>query len=102
MLTGSCHCGEASPSLKDDRRFVTACNCTLCSRYGALWAYDYENERSRLTGPMRSSTRAGKKDPTLEILFFPSCGGVLCWRGLSLEEGGRRRMAVDLRLPTIA
>jgi hypothetical protein len=77
---------------------ATACNCTLCRRYGALWAYDYENERIRLHGPTSVYTRAGKASPALEIRFCPTCGCLLCWRGLRLEEDGRRRMAVNLRL----
>jgi len=24
---------------------ATTCNCTICRRYGVLWAYDYEGER---------------------------------------------------------
>ena len=77
---------------------MTACNCTLCQRYGALWAYGYENERIRIFGPSATYSRAGKEAPSLEIHFCPCCGGVLCWRGLRLEEDGRRRMAVNVRL----
>lgn len=77
---------------------MTACNCTLCRRYGALWAYDYEDERIRVFGPTGSYTRAGKDDPSLEILFCPACANVLAWRGMRVRSDGRRRMAVNLRL----
>ncbi len=77
---------------------ITACNCTLCRRYGALWAYDYEGGRILLTGATRTFTRVGKTDPALEIHFCPTCGCLLAWRGLRLEEDGRRRMAVNIRL----
>lgn len=98
LLTGSCHCGEAHWVLEGDPGSITACNCTLCRRYGALWAYDYEGERIRIAGPTKTYTRAGKQNPALEIHFCPSCACVLCWRGLRLEADGRRRMAVNLRL----
>lgn len=98
MLKGSCHCGVAAWTLTGDPGSITACNCTLCRRYGALWAYDFEGERVAVTGPTSSFRRVGKADPALEILFCPSCAGVLAWRGLRLEEDGRRRMAVNLRL----
>ena len=97
MLTGSCHCGAAGWTLEGDPGPATACNCTLCRRYGALWAYDYEGERIRIIGPTTAYTRAGP-DPSLEIDFCPTCGGVLCWRGLEVEASGRRRIAVNLRL----
>lgn len=98
VLHGTCACGDAAWTLKGDPGSITACNCTLCRRYGALWAYDYENERIALSGSTRSFTRPGKADPALEIHFCPTCGSVLCWRGLRLEADGRRRMAVNIRL----
>ena len=98
MLEGSCHCGAARWTFEGDPGPATACNCTLCRRYGALWAYDYEDERIRLSGPRAAYARAGKDDPSLEILFCPSCGCVLAWRGLRPHPDGRRRMAVNLRL----
>jgi hypothetical protein len=98
VLTGTCHCGGAQWTLEGDPGSVTACNCTLCRRYGALWAYDYENERIRVSGPRLVYTRADGKDPTLEIHFCPTCGCVLCWRGLRLGPDGRRRIAVNIRL----
>jgi hypothetical protein len=97
MLTGHCHCGGSHWTLEGDPGSITACNCTLCRRYGTLWAYDYENERIRLSGPAGSYKRTGK-EPGLEILFCPTCACVLAWRGMRVHEGGRRRMAVNVRL----
>lgn len=98
MLIGSCHCGKASWTLTGDPGSITACNCTLCRRYGTLWAYDYEGARISISGPTASYTRAAEKEPSLEILFCPTCACVLSWRGLHLQKDGRRRMAVNLRL----
>lgn len=97
-LTGSCHCGGAHWTLEGDPGSITACNCTLCRRYGALWAYDYENERIRIDGTTHRYARIGKADPALEIVFCPNCAGVICWRGLRLDADGRRRIAVNVRL----
>ena len=92
MLIGSCHCGASQWTLEGDPGPATACNCTLCRRYGALWAYDYEGERIRISGPSAAYTRAGKADPVLEIRFCPACGCVLCWRG-RLCHGNRSEVA---------
>jgi hypothetical protein len=78
---------------------VTACNCTLCRRYGVLWAYDYEDERIRTSGPTSSYTRSvSGREPSLEIRFCGTCGCVVCWRGRSVGADGRRRIAVNVRL----
>lgn len=98
VLQGACHCGECHWVLQGDPGPATACNCTLCRRYGALWAYDYEGERITISGPTTGYTRVGKAEPTLEIRFCRACGCVTCWRGLKLTKDGRRRIAVNLRL----
>jgi hypothetical protein len=98
VLTGRCHCGAAHWTLAGDIGAATACNCTLCRRYGALWAYDYEGERIAIFGPTTTYTRPGKADPSLEMHFCPRCGCVMAWRGLRLEADGRRRIAVNLRM----
>jgi len=97
-LSGSCHCGATGWTLRGDPGGITACNCTLCRRYGTLWAYDYENERIEVTGPTRAYTRQGKEHPSLEIHFCPACGCVTHWRGLNVDGNGRRRIAVNIRL----
>jgi hypothetical protein len=97
MLTGTCHCGKAGWTLAGDPGSITACNCTLCRRYGTLWAYGFEGENLAITGETRSYSRIDRKNPVLEILFCPSCAGVLAWRGLHLDDDGRRRMAVNIR-----
>jgi hypothetical protein len=38
-LTGSCHCGAIRITLPRRPRQLTDCNCSICRRYGALWAY---------------------------------------------------------------
>lgn len=98
MLIGTCLCGKAHWTLEGDPGSITACNCTMCRRYGTLWAYDYEGERVTVHGPTASFTRAGREKSSLEILFCPTCACVLSWRALRLENDGRRRMAVNVRL----
>jgi hypothetical protein len=94
MIDGSCLCGAVRWTFAGQPDGATACNCTACRRYGVLWAYDYENEGIRVSGTTKPFVR-GK---ALEFHFCPSCGCVAFWRGLQLDEQGRRRIAVNLRL----
>ena len=73
---------------------ATACNCTVCRRYGALWAYDFEGEAIRVYGPTRGYVRGN----AIEFHFCPNCGCVAYWRAQEADEQGRRRIAVNLRL----
>ena len=97
-IGGTCHCGKCGWRLLGDPGSITACNCTLCRRYGALWAYGYENETVTVTGPTGSYRRVELENPHLEVLFCTACACVLAWRGLHLYDDGRRRMAVNVRL----
>jgi hypothetical protein len=97
-LKGTCHCGAIEWQLDGDPGSITACNCTVCRRYGALWAYDWEGERIRLSGPTAVYTRKERTDPFLEFHFCPSCACVVAWRTVRPDEDGRRRMAVNVRL----
>jgi hypothetical protein len=70
------------------------CNCTACRRYGVIWAYDYEGEGIKVSGP----TQAYVRGRALGFHFCPTCGCVAYWRGLQPNAEGRRRIAVNLRL----
>ena len=94
MLQGSCHCGSVRWQFDGMPESTTACNCTACRRYGTLWAYGYEGEGIDVSGP----TKAYVRGDSLGFHFCPECGCVAYWRGLALDDGGRRRIAVNLRL----
>ena len=94
MLEGSCHCGAVRWTFDVMPDGATACNCTVCRRYGALWIYDHEGENVRVTG----STTAYIRGKAIEFHFCPACGCVTHWRGQRLEQDGRRRLAVNVRL----
>lgn len=94
MIQGSCLCGAVQWRFDGMPDGATACNCTACRRYGVLWGYDYEDGLITVSGPVTAFIR-GK---ALSFNFCPTCGCVVYWRGLRLEEDGRRRIAVNLRL----
>ena len=93
-IEGSCHCGSVHWRFTGLPESATACNCTVCRRYGVLWAYGFEGEGVDVSGP----TQAYVRGDSIEFHFCPTCGCVACWRALSTDEAGRRRLAVNLRL----
>jgi hypothetical protein len=95
MIEGACHCGAVRWQFAGRPDEATACNCTVCRRYGVLWAYDYENEGIRVSGPTRSYARG---DRDIAFHFCTTCGCVAFWRATATDASGRRRIAVNLRL----
>lgn len=93
-LRGSCHCDRVRWTFEGMPEGATACNCTVCRRYGVLWIYDYEGEGIHVTGP----TQAYVRGEGLGFHFCPNCGCVAYWRALKPNDAGRRRIAVNLRL----
>ena len=51
MIEGSCHCGAVTWRFEGEPDGATACNCTVCRRYGVLWAYDFVDEGIKVAGP---------------------------------------------------
>ncbi|MDP2050780.1 MAG: GFA family protein, partial [Cypionkella sp.] len=78
-MEGSCHCGAARWRFDGVPEAATACNCTICRRYGVLWAYGHENEDIHVSGPTQVYLRA---NPSIGFHFCGHCGCVLCWRAL--------------------
>jgi hypothetical protein len=95
MIDGSCHCGAVKWKLNVMPESATACNCTVCRRYGVLWAYDFEGEGISVSGVTTAYVRGDKE---IGFHFCPTCGCVAYWRWLTVREDGRRRIAVNLRL----
>lgn len=59
-----------------------------------LWAYDYEGHGIRVVGESKAYIRGR----AIEFHFCPQCGGVGFRRARETGEGGRRKIAVNLRL----
>ncbi len=95
MLEGRCHCGKVHWTFAGMPEGATACNCTICRRYGVLWIYDHEDERIRVSGP---TTVYSWGHRSIGFHFCADCGCIAYWRALEPGTDGRRRIAVNARL----
>jgi hypothetical protein len=95
MFEGSCHCEKVKWTFNSPLESVTACNCTLCRRYGALWAYGYLDQGLTVSGPTKSYGRGRKING---YHFCESCGCIAYYLANAKDEQGRFRMAVNLRM----
>ena len=91
MVTATCHCGKISVEVDAAPAEVTDCNCSICRRYGTLWAY-YSPKSVCVTGATDTYQRSEKR------LFFhrcPDCGCVSHW---TPADPARDHMGVNARL----
>ncbi|XOV83206.1 MAG: GFA family protein [bacterium] len=95
-LTGSCHCGRVTWKLDTLPQSVTACNCTICRRYGVLWAYGhitYDVHVSGETTPYRRDDGGA-----INFYFCARCGCVTHYIATTAGDDGKQWTAVNLRL----
>ena len=74
-LTATCHCGVVRIEVPRRPRSLTSCNCSVCWRYGTLWAY-YKVADVRVAVSKRGSTTGyvwGSRE-----LRFVSCDTCRC------------------------
>jgi hypothetical protein len=97
MIDGTCHCGALGWTLSFRPDRATACNCTACRRFMMLTAYGDDRTIS-LRVPDGGAIRYVSGDRTLAFVSCATCGCTTHWESLTLEEDGRRRIAVNLRM----
>jgi hypothetical protein len=73
MLSLSCLCGNVRVDLVKRPEFINACNCTLCSKAGAHWAYFHPSDVT-IDGVTSGYSRQDKDEPAAEIRFCATCG----------------------------
>ena len=93
-LEGACHCGAVRWQYDGQPEGATACNCTVCRRYGVLWIYGVEGEGVSVSG----DTRSYRRGTAIDFHFCANCGCVAFYRTQRLDAEGRRKIAVNVRL----
>ena len=95
---GTCHCGAVHWTFKGDIPDATICNCTVCRRYGVLWAYDFDGHGIHVEAPRDGLSAYVWGSRSISFNFCKTCGNLISWRGLTPGKDGRTRIAVNLRL----
>ena len=94
MLVGSCHCGAVTIELPSVPETAINCNCSICRRLGAIWAY-YEFGTVKVNGHPEHTREYIQGDKTLIAIRCADCGCTTHWEPLNQEPGARH--GVNLR-----
>ena len=93
MLIGTCHCGAVKVTIPRKPRTVTDCNCSICRRYGVLWAY-YKASAVTVDAKPKATESYSWGRKHLKFVRCKTCGCVMCWQ---LVKPGHDRMGVNYR-----
>jgi hypothetical protein len=98
-LSGQCHCGAVSLEVANKPESLTECNCSICRRYGAQWAY-YTRETARINHAPGAVSRYSWSDREIEFFHCNRCGCMTHYE--SMEKPPDSRIAVNTRMFTAA
>jgi hypothetical protein len=93
MIEAACHCGAVKLALPAAPETVTECNCSICRRLAARWAY-YPQSEVELPKPGATQPYVWG-DRMLAFHRCKACGVTTHWQGL---DGSRDRMGVNARV----
>ena len=92
--TGGCHCGKVRYEVTTDLAQVLACNCSICQKRGALWAYVGPGQFTLLSGADElSDYRFNKR--IIHHLFCRTCGVSSFARGQGAD--GSEGIGINVR-----
>jgi hypothetical protein len=94
MLAATCHCGAVRVEVPRRPRSLTDCNCSICRRYGTLWAY-YKADTVRVTAEPRAIAQYVWGDKRLKFVRCANCGCVTHWE--PVRRTATSRIGVNAR-----
>ena len=94
MLTATCHCGAVSIEVPRKPRRLTSCNCSICRRYGTLWAY-YKASDLRVRAARGATHGYSWGDKSLRFVRCSGCGCIMCWE--ATNPAAIDRMGINAR-----
>jgi hypothetical protein len=94
MVDAQCHCGAVSIVINGELAEVTECNCSICRRYGVLWAY-FSPREVQVKPATGATDTYSWDDRSIEFHRCRQCGCVTHWQAL---DPTRDRIGVNARL----
>jgi hypothetical protein len=93
-MEASCHCGAIHLEIATPPDTVTDCNCSICRRYGVLWAY-YSPKLVKINAAPGATDVYMWKDRKIEFHRCKVCGCLMYWAPVNKT---RDRMGVNARM----
>jgi hypothetical protein len=95
MLVADCHCGRIRIEVAGAPEYLIDCNCSICRRYGALWAF-YPLQGARIQGAAEHADGYIWGEKTITTFRCSHCGCVTHWEPLQPRTDSK--FAINARL----
>ena len=87
-VAATCHCGAIRIEIPRRPRTLTNCNCSICRRYGTLWAY-FKAATVRIHAAPGATAEYRWGDRRLKFLRCANCGCITHWEPVRRTAGSR-------------
>ena len=94
MISGSCHCGAVHVEIPRRPPSVTNCNCSICRRYGVLWAY-YQAKDVCVIAKPGATNAYSTSNKRLRFVRCATCGCIMNWE--RVDPAIATRVGVNMR-----
>ncbi len=91
-LTATCHCKAVRITFPPPDKHLNECQCSICRRYGALWAY-YKRDEVQIEGQITETYIWGDKH--IEFHRCQKCGCMTHW---APTENTKQKLGVNCRM----
>ncbi len=95
MIRAACHCGAVRMEVVKAPECLLDCNCSICRRYGGLWAY-YPPEEVKFLGTPGATFAYVWAHKQLEFHICRTCGCLTHWE--AADKTYTERMGINGRM----
>ncbi|MEM7292344.1 MAG: aldehyde-activating protein [Pseudomonadota bacterium] len=95
MFTLECHCGRLKLSAQVAPVTITSCNCSICHRLGALWAY-YDRADVEIDCDNNAVNKYSWREKTMIYYRCKHCGCTTHYA--TTEDDGNELIALNCRM----
>ncbi|TPH17296.1 GFA family protein [Litorilituus lipolyticus] len=93
MIKASCHCGNVQIEIHAKTDTLTSCNCSICHRIGARWAY-FNPKDIRISHQSVPTNEYQWGEKMINFHHCPQCGGTTHYTPVDKNS---TRMAINFR-----
>ena len=95
MFAAECHCGNLELVADEPPSSITRCNCSICYRLGALWAY-YPRDKVQVIPSARSNQDYSWGEKTITYHRCGACGCTTHYTAVA--DDGSELLAINCRM----